>query len=179
MRKTIGIVAMTLALFAALAFAGCSSSPAASASSAASGSAAASASASAAASSASAQAPSLAPGKYTVDFKTDSSMFHANEADKGTGVLTVTDKDMTLHVRLASKKITNLYVGTAEQAASDEAHVLNPTVESVTYEDGTSEEVNAFDVPVAVIDEEFDLAILGEKGKWYDHKVSVSNPVAQ
>lgn len=106
-------------------------------------------------------------------------MFHANEADKGTGVLTVTDKDMTLHVRLASKKITNLYVGTAEQAASDEAHVLNPTVESVTYEDGTSEEVNAFDVPVAVIDEEFDLAILGEKGKWYDHKVSVSNPVAQ
>jgi len=185
MRKTIGIVAMTFALFAALAFAGCSSS-AASGSSAASSSAAASASAQAAASSASAsaasasaQAPSLAPGKYTVDFKTDSSMFHANEADKGKGVLTVTDKDMTLHVRLVSKKITNLYVGTAEQAKSDEAHVLNPTVESVTYEDGTSEEVNAFDVPVAAIDEEFDLAILGESGKWFDHKVSVSNPVAQ
>ena len=49
----------------------------------------------------------------------------------------------------------------------------------VTYEDGTSEEVNAFDVPVAAIDEEFDLAILVESGKWFDHKVSVSNPVAQ
>ena len=42
----------------------------------------------------------------------------------------------------------------------------------------TTEEVNGFDVPVPVIDEEFDLALIGKKGVWYDHKVSVSNPVA-
>ena len=46
------------------------------------------------------------------------------------------------------------------------------------YNDGEpAEEVNAFDVPVPAIDEEFDLALIGTKGKWYDHKVSVSNPV--
>ena len=27
------------------------------------------------------------------------------------------------------------------------------------------------------LDEEFDCALLGKKGKWYDHKVSVSDPV--
>ena len=40
----------------------------------------------------------------------------------------------------------------------------------------TSEEANAFDVPVPALDEEFDLALIGTKGVWYDHKVSVSNP---
>ena len=40
------------------------------------------------------------------------------------------------------------------------------------------EEVNAFDVPVPQLDgEEFDL-FNRHKGNWYDHKVSVSNPVA-
>ena len=38
--------------------------------------------------------------------------------------------------------------------------------------------MNGFDVPVPVIDEEFDLALIGKKGVWYDHKVSVSNLVA-
>ena len=50
--------------------------------------------------------------------------------------------------------------------------------DTVTYSDGTTEEVNGFDVPVPVIDEEFDLALIGKKGVWYDNKVSVSNPVA-
>ena len=36
--------------------------------------------------------------------------------------------------------------------------------------------VYGFDIPVPAIGEEFNVAILGEKGKWYDHKVSVSNP---
>ena len=40
---------------------------------------------------------------------------------------------------------------------------------------GMTEEVNGFDVPVPVLDEEFDLALLGKKGTWYDHKVSVTN----
>ena len=43
------------------------------------------------------------------------------------------------------------------------------------YSDGTTEEVYAFDVPVEALDQEFDLAILGTKGTWYDHKVSVSD----
>lgn len=37
-------------------------------------------------------------------------------------------------------------------------------------------EVYSFDVPVPTLDDEFDLALVGTKGKWYDHKVSVSNP---
>ena len=47
---------------------------------------------------------------------------------------------------------------------------------SVTYEDGISEEVNGFDVPVPALDEPFNLALIGTKGKWYDHEVIVSNP---
>ena len=49
--------------------------------------------------------------------------------------------------------------------------------ETVDFGDGTEpEEANAFDVPVPALDEEFDLALIGTKGVWYDHKVSVSNP---
>ena len=39
-----------------------------------------------------------------------------------------------------------------------------------------TEEVYGFDIPVENIDEEFDLALIGTKGKWYDHKVKISNP---
>ena len=51
--------------------------------------------------------------------------------------------------------------------------------DTVTYSDGTSEEVYGFDIPVEALDQEFDLAIIGTKGVWYDHKVSVSDPVAE
>ena len=51
--------------------------------------------------------------------------------------------------------------------------------DTVTYSDGTTEEVYGFDVPVEALDQEFDLAIIGTKGVWYDHKVSVSDPVAE
>ena len=44
------------------------------------------------------------------------------------------------------------------------------------YEDGLSDEVYGFDIPVPVIGEDFDLAIIGTKGKWYDHRVSVQDP---
>ena len=47
------------------------------------------------------------------------------------------------------------------------------------YDDGTTEEVYGFDVPVAALDEEFDLAILGKSGNWKDHKVIVTNPVPE
>ena len=55
--------------------------------------------------------------------------------------------------------------------------MLLPTEDTVTYSDGMTEEVYGFDVPVPYLDAEFDLALIGTKGKWYDHKVSVSNPV--
>ena len=106
-------------------------------------------------------------------------MFHINEAKDGKGVLTVTDDGMTIHIDLASKKITNLYPGTAEQAKADAAGVIQPTTDKVTYKDGIEEEVYGFDVPVPAIGEEFDVAILGEKGTWYDHKVKVTNPVSE
>ena len=119
---------------------------------------------------------SLADGVYTVDFNTDSSMFHVNETCEGKGTLTVKNGEMTVHIVLPSKNIVNLFPGKAEDAAKDGAVLLDPTVESVTYPDGLTEEVNAFDVPVPYLDEEFDCALIGTKGKWYDHRVSVANP---
>lgn len=118
----------------------------------------------------------LEDGVYTADFDTDSSMFHVSEACDGKGTLTVEDGEMTIHISLASQNIVNLYPGLAEDAEKDGAGLLEPTVDTVTYSDGISEEVYGFDVPVPALDEEFDLALIGTKGVWYDHKVSVSNP---
>ncbi len=118
----------------------------------------------------------LEDGTYTVDFNTDSTMFHVNEAKEGKAELTVKDGKMTAHITLPSKNIVNLFVGTAADAQKDGAKLLEPTTDTVEYSDGTSEEVYGFDVPVPAVDEDFDLALIGTKGKWYDHKVSVSNP---
>lgn len=118
----------------------------------------------------------LKDGVYTADFDTDSSMFHVSEACDGKGTLTVKDGEMVIHVSLASQNIVNLFPGLAEDAQKEGAELLEPTIDTVTYSDGMSEEVNGFDVPVPALDEEFDLALLGKKGTWYDHKVSVSNP---
>ena len=121
----------------------------------------------------------LPDGVYTAEFSTDSSMFHVSEACDGKGTLTVKDGVMTIHISLGSKKILNLYPGLAEDAAKDGAVLLQPTTDTVTYSDGMTEEVYGFDVPVPVIGEEFDLALIGTKGKWYDHKVKVSDPVVE
>ena len=123
------------------------------------------------------ESDTLEDGTYTAEFDTDSGMFHVNEANDGKGTLTVKDGKMTIHVSLASKKIVNLFAGKAEDAKKDGAELLEPTTDTVTYSDGMSEEVYGFDIPVPAIDEEFDVALLGKKGKWYDHKVSVKNPV--
>ena len=133
-------------------------------------------SASSAVSEAASEAEAALPdGVYTADFDTDSSMFHANEACNGKGTLTVKDGKMTFHVSLASKKIVNLYPGAAADAEANKADWLIPTVDTVTYSDGTSEEVYGFDIPVEAVDEEFALALLGKKGTWYDHTVSIRN----
>ncbi len=102
-------------------------------------------------------------------------MFHANEAVDGMGTLTVENGTMTFHVSLQSQKIVNLYQGMAADAPAHESDWLQPTVDTVTYSDGTSDEVYGFDIPVAAVDADFQLAILGTKGTWYDHTVSVSD----
>ncbi|MBQ6373623.1 MAG: iron transporter [Clostridia bacterium] len=123
-----------------------------------------------------AEAP-IPDGVYSADFNTDSTMFHVNEAHNGKGVLTVADGQMTIHIALPGTKIVNLFPGTAEEAQADGAVLLEPTTDTVTYADGVSEEVYGFDIPVPYLDEEFDCALIGTKGVWYDHKVSVTNPV--
>ena len=166
------VVAASLAL-SLLVGCGASSTASSAASSAASSEAASSVASSAA------ETAALTDGVYTAEFDTDSSMFHANEACDGKGTLTVENGQMTFHVSLASTHIVNLYLGKASDAADHEADWLQPTTETVTYSDGTSEEVYGFDIPVSAVDADFDLAILGTKGKWYDHVVSVRNAVQQ
>ena len=179
--RFVSLLAVSALLAASLAGCGSSaSSVASSASSEAVSSVAESAVSEAASESAAASsARALKDGTYTAEFDTDSSMFHVNEASDGKGTLTVEDGQMTLHISLQSKKIVNLYVGMAADAPDHEADWLQPTTDTVTYSDGTSEEVYGFDVPVEALDTEFQLAILGTKGKWYDHTVSVRNVEAQ
>lgn len=166
-------IAIALLLFALLMTAGCGT-PAAKTSESAESSAAASSSPTAA--SQNSGSTTLADGVYSAEFTTDSSMFHVNEAKNGKGVLTVKDGKKTIHVSLASENIVNLFLGKAEDAKKDGAGLLQPTKDAVTYSDGTTEEVYGFDIPVPTIGEDFDLAIIGTKGTWYDHKVTVSNP---
>jgi cobalamin biosynthesis Co2+ chelatase CbiK len=119
----------------------------------------------------------LPDATYSANFETDSSMFHVNEAYDGKGTLYIENGEMTIHISLPSKNIVNLYLGLAEDAQKSDAVLLSPTIDTVIYSDGTTEEVYGFDVPVPYLNEEFDLALIGTKGKWYDHKVKVSNPV--
>lgn len=179
--RFVSLLAVSALLAASLAGCGSSaSSVASSASSEAVSSVAESAVSEAASESAAASsARALEDGTYTAEFDTDSSMFHVNEASDGKGTLTVEDGQMTLHISLQSKKIVNLYVCMAADAPDHEADWLQPTTDTVTYSDGTSEEVYGFDVPVEELDTDFQLAILGTKGKWYDHTVSVRNVEAQ
>ena len=59
---------------------------------------------------------------------------------------------MTIHISLVSKKIVNLFEGTAEDAQKDGAELLQPTTDTINYSDGTSDEVYGFDVPVPALD---------------------------
>lgn len=101
-------------------------------------------------------------------------MFRLSEALNGKTDLTVKDGKAVIHVSLSGKGIVNLYTGTAEKAKADASNWLFPAVETLTYADGTTDSVNAYDIPLSVLDKEFDVAILGKKGVWYDHKVTVS-----
>lgn len=116
----------------------------------------------------------LENGVYKATFTTDSSMFRVNEADKGLGLLTVRPgNNMTIKVNLMSKNIINLYLGKADKAENDKENWINPKEAEVTYPDGTKETVYSFEIPVPALDKDFDVAILGTKGKWYDHVCKV------
>ena len=118
----------------------------------------------------------LEDGEYQVKFTTDSSMFKVNETKNDMGTLTVKNGEMTIHISLVSENIVNLFPGVTADAEKDGAELLQPTKDEVKYDDGTTETVNGFDVPVPYLDKEFDLALIGTKGKWYDHKVIVASP---
>ena len=146
MKNRVSLAFLAIGLVACLVAFGCSSTSA---------STSASASASESASSAGSSQSGLTNGEYEVDVATDSSMFHLNETSDGKGILSVSDEGMTVHITLVSKKIVNLYAGTAEQAKADEAGWIQPTADTVTYDDGSTKEVYGFDVPVPVLDEPF------------------------
>ncbi|MBR1912108.1 MAG: hypothetical protein IJ828_07100 [Treponema sp.] len=104
-------------------------------------------------------------------------MFHVNEACNGKGMLTVQDGNMTIHVSLVGKSILNLYCGTATDAPSDTSGWLYPTTDTISYDDGTTEDVFGFDIPIKNIGKTFQLALIGKKGIWYDHNVVVLDVV--
>ena len=117
----------------------------------------------------------LEDGIYSAKFETDSGMFKINETKEGRGILTVKDGKMTMEIVLSGDGIVGLYEGLADDAKNDEENRINFSTVTVTYDDGSEEEVNSFVIDVPVLDEEFDLALIGKKNKWYDHKVIVSD----
>ena len=87
---------------------------------------------------------------------------------------------MTIHVTLNSKNYVNLFLGSKEDAQKEGAEMLPRTEDTVTYTDGSPDEVvYGFDIPVEALDTDFACATIGKKGNWYDHTVSVSDVVAQ
>lgn len=117
----------------------------------------------------------LEDGKYSAKFETDSGMFKINETKEGRGILTVKDGKMTMEIVLSGDGIVGLYEGLAKDAKNDEKNRINCSKVTVKYDDGSEEEVNSFVIDVPVLDKEFDLALIGKKEKWYDHKVIVSD----
>lgn len=122
---------------------------------------------------------SLEDGTYTVDVETDSNMFHINEAMDDKGVLSVEKGEWLLFITLPSKNIVNMYMGTAEEAEAAEEKgeaLIEPVAATVTYDDGTSEEVYGFEFPIDKLGEPITVAIIGTKDNWYTHEIIVSNP---
>ena len=117
----------------------------------------------------------LEDGIYSAKFETDSGMFKINETKEGRGILTVKDGKMTMEIVLSGDGIVGLYEGLDKDAKNDEKNRINCSKVTVKYDDGSEEEVNSFVIDVPVLDKEFDLALIGKKEKWYDHKVIVSD----
>ena len=95
----------------------------------------------------------------------DGSIFH----------LHLRPEQLSDRVILRGNKINHLFCGTAAEAKNSRSRWLDPTVDTVTYDDGTEEKVSGFNIPVEKIGVEFPVALIGKKGIWYDHMVSVSD----
>lgn len=121
--------------------------------------------------------PELEDGTYVATFKSGHPMFHVNDANNDKGILTVKDGNMMIHVSLQSKKIVKLFYGTKEDAAKDGAKLIEPTKDKIVYDDGYEDEVYGFDIPVPYIGKEYTVSLIGRHGNWYEHQVTVSDPV--
>ena len=161
----------SLLLAAALTGCGAASSTASSAA----GSEAASSVASSAAASETAAA-ALPDGVYTAEFDTDSGMFHANEACDGKGTLTVEKRhdDLPRQPRFQRRSSTCMSAWPQTPTPTKPTGCCPPPTPSPTPT-APPKEVYGYDIPVAAVDEDFQLALLGTKGKWYDHTVSIRN----
>ena len=112
-------------------------------------------------------------------------MFHVNDAYDDKGTLTVKDGKMTIHISLVSKNIVNLFPGTIKDAKKKGAKLLQPTTDTITDENGNvvtdiegkPKEVYGFDVPVPALDKEFDLALIGTKGKLNKYQLIIKSLV--
>ena len=124
-----------------------------------------------------AEAAGLADGTYVVNFVTDHAMFHVNDFNNDKGILTVENGQMTVHVSLQSKKIVNVFYGTKEDAQKEGAEMVPRTVDTIDYGDGYTEDVYGFDIPVPYLDEPYVVSIIGTHDNWYQHEVTVSDPV--
>lgn len=115
----------------------------------------------------------LEEGTYTAEFKSDRmAMIHLNEVCEGRCTITVdAEGNAVAHLIMPSTSIQKLFVGTKDDAQKPGAELIEAQEEKVTYDDGYKQTVSAFDLPVPVIDQEFDMALIGKKGHWYDHKV--------
>ena len=121
----------------------------------------------------------LADGRYYAKFTTDlPKMFRANpDVNDGRSILIVEDGKMTLHVVLSGTGYSNLFLGSAEDAKAEGAVLLQPIEESVSFKDGSPDEIfYAFDIPVEALDTDIACATLGTRsGDWFDHTIRVSD----
>ena len=98
----------------------------------------------------------ISNGVYAIDVDTNSAMFKIVDCQ-----LTVVNDDMQAVITLSGQGFGKVYMGTVEQAATDEAGQID-----FTLIDGR----HVFTVPVAALDRDLPCAGLGVKsGKWFDH----------
>ena len=114
------------------------------------------------------QEASLADGSYAIEVTTDSSMFHADSC-----TLEVEDGTYTAHLSLPGEGFSRLYFGSAEEAAeADDSEIYDYYL--------NDEDKYTFDVPVAALDEELEIAAYGQRrDTWYPHTIVFCSPAEE
>lgn len=111
------------------------------------------------------QGTALADGTYQIEVETDSSMFRSESC-----VLTVENGSYTAALSLPGEGFSRLFFGTAEEAA---AAADQDIYDYYLNDDGKY----TFDVPVAALDEELQVAAYGHRrDTWYDHTICFHAP---